>query len=45
MNTARDAEDYQAVGMRLREFLISFVGEIGRPALVRKGTDTPRPLT
>lgn len=39
---AREAEDYQAVGMRLRECLVAFAGEIADDVLVPEGTDRPQ---
>lgn len=42
LQCAREAEDYQAVGMRLRECLVSFAGEIADDALVPEGTDRPQ---
>jgi len=42
LQVAREAEDYQAVGMRLRECLVSFAEEIADDALVPEGTDRPQ---
>lgn len=42
LNSAREAEDYQAIGMRLRECLISFIGEIASRALVPEGAGAPK---
>ena len=41
LDQAREAEDFQAVGMRLRECLISFVREMA--AIVELPDDCPRP--
>jgi hypothetical protein len=40
LSTAREAEDYQAVGVRLRECLVSFAGEVANQDLV---PDDPAP--
>lgn len=37
-----EAEDFQAVGLRLRECLVSFVGETRSDHLVPAGTDPPK---
>ena len=42
LQNAREAEDYQAVGMRLRECLVSFAAEIADDALVPEGTIRPQ---
>ncbi|QVT79308.1 hypothetical protein ENKNEFLB_01689 [Nocardioides aquaticus] len=42
LQVAREAEDYQAVGMRLRECLVSFAEEVADDALVPEGTDRPQ---
>ena len=42
LNEAVEAEDFQAVGMRLRESLISFVQERAGGATVPEGADPPR---
>ena len=39
---AREAEDYQAIGMRLRECLVSLIGEITNDDLVPKDNDRPK---
>ena len=39
---AVEAEDYQAVGMQLRESLISLVGAVRRRVTVAQGTDKPQ---
>ena len=41
MTTSREAEDFQAVGIRLRECLVSFGGEIADADLVPEGTTAP----
>jgi hypothetical protein len=41
MTTSREAEDFQAVGVRLRECLVSFAGEIADADLVPEGTTAP----
>jgi hypothetical protein len=40
--TAREAEDFQAVGMRLRECLVSFVSEVANEDLVPQGSSPPK---
>jgi hypothetical protein len=42
MTTSREAEDFQAVGVRLRECLVSYAAEIGDPDLVPEGSDPPK---
>ena len=42
LDQADEAEDFQAVGMRLREALIAFVQEIGAPAMVTPGETAPQ---
>lgn len=42
LNEADEAEDFQAVGMRLRESLISFVRERAGDATVPEGVDPPK---
>lgn len=42
MGAATEAEDFQAVGVRLRECLVSFAGEIANEDLVPEGTAVPR---
>ncbi|MFH8793285.1 hypothetical protein [Streptomyces sp. NPDC017941] len=37
-----EAEDFQAVGVRLRECLVSFVAEIGDPEMVPEGEEVPK---
>ena len=42
LGTAREAEDFQAVGVRLRECLVSFAGEISSDDLVGHGGAVPK---
>jgi hypothetical protein len=42
MTTSREAEDFQAVGVRLRECLVSFASEIADVDLVPEGTEPPK---
>lgn len=42
MTTGREAEDFQAVGVRLRECLVSFAAEIANPDLVPEGNEAPK---
>lgn len=42
LTTAREAEDFQAVGVRLRECLVSFAGEIADDELVPQETTVPK---
>lgn len=42
LGPAREADDYQAIGMRLRECLVSAVAEFADGALVPEGTDRPK---
>jgi hypothetical protein len=42
LTTAREAEDFQAVGVRLRECLVSFAAEIADDDLLPAGTDAPK---
>jgi hypothetical protein len=42
LGPAREAEDYQAIGMRLRECLVSLIGEITNDDLVPKDNDRPK---
>ena len=42
LNTATEAEDFQAAGMRLRECLVSFAGEVANEDLVPEGTTAPK---
>lgn len=39
---SREAEDFQAIGMRLRECLVSMASEFAGPHLVPEGTDAPK---
>lgn len=40
--TGREAEDFQAVGVRLRECLVSYAGEVADDGLVPDGTEPPK---
>jgi hypothetical protein len=42
MVTSREAEDFQAVGVRLRECMVTFAGEIADGDLVPAGTEAPK---
>lgn len=42
LGTAGEAEDFQAVGVRLRECLISYAGKIANEDLVPDGEDLPK---
>jgi hypothetical protein len=42
MITSQEAEDFQGVGVRLRECMVSFAGEIADADLVPDGTDAPK---
>jgi hypothetical protein len=42
MTTSREAEDFQAVGVRLRECLVSFAGAIADADLVPDGVESPK---
>jgi hypothetical protein len=42
LGTAREAEDFQAVGVRLRECMVSFAEEISSDDLVDDGDDAPK---
>jgi len=42
MATSREAEDFQAVGVRLRECLVTYATEISDTDLVPEGTEPPR---
>ena len=44
LSTAAEAEDFQAVGMRLRECLVSFAGEVADDHLVPEGEEQPPPV-
>lgn len=45
-DTGDEAEDFQAVGVRLRECLVSFLGETTSNEMVRAGHEAPaNPLT
>jgi len=42
LHHAREAEDFQAVGMRLRECLVAFAGEVASDELVPAGEERPQ---
>lgn len=42
LTTGREAEDFQAVGVRLRECLVSYAAEIADDDLVPEGTEPPK---
>jgi hypothetical protein len=42
MVTSREAEDFQAVGVRLRETMVTFAGEIADVDLVPEGSESPK---
>lgn len=42
LTTAAEAEDFQGIGVRLRECLVSFVGEVANPELVPHGREAPK---
>jgi hypothetical protein len=42
MTTSREAEDFQAVGIRLRECMVTFATEIADDDLVPEGTEAPK---
>lgn len=42
MATSREAEDFQAVGVRLRECLVSYTSEVANDDLVPAGTEPPK---
>lgn len=42
LTSAQEAEDFQAVGVRLRECLISFVAEVSSDDLVAEGASAPK---
>jgi hypothetical protein len=42
LGPAREAEDFQAVGMRLRECLVSMAGEFAADHLVQEGKERPK---
>lgn len=42
LTTSREAEDFQAVGVRLRECLVSYVGEVADDDLVPESTEPPK---
>lgn len=42
LNAAEEAEDFQSVGMRCRECLISMIGVLGKPAIVPPDQSAPQ---
>ncbi len=42
MTTSREAEDFQSVGVRRRECMVTFASEIADPDLVPEGDETPK---
>lgn len=42
MGSADEAEDFQAIGVRLREALLSFVHDVSSPTMVPRGTEPPK---
>lgn len=42
LSAAGEAEDFQAVGVRLREWLVSFASEVANQDLVPDGAETPK---
>jgi hypothetical protein len=42
LDQAHEAEEFQAVGMRLRECLIKLVGALGRKSMVPEGVEPPK---
>jgi hypothetical protein len=42
LNAAQEAEDFQSVGMRSRECLISMVRMLAKPAMVPEGAEVPQ---
>ena len=42
LDDAKEVEDFQAVGMRLRETLVTFVGDLASDELVPEGEDMPK---
>lgn len=42
LSTAREAEDFQAVGVRLREAMVSYAAEVQDDGLVPDGVDRPK---
>lgn len=42
LDGAREAEDFQAVGVRLREAMVTYAGEVADDSLIPKGGDAPK---
>src|SRR5450759_5605188 len=42
LEAAEEAEDFQAVGMRCREALVSFVQDVAKPEMARRGGEAPK---
>jgi hypothetical protein len=42
LDAAEEAEDFQAVGMRCREVLLTFIGEVTEANMVPEGQDPPK---
>lgn len=42
LDGAREAEDFQAVGVRLREAMVTYAGEVADDSLVPEGGDAPK---
>lgn len=42
LDDAREAEDFQAVGVRLRESMVTYAGEVADNALIPEGGEAPR---
>lgn len=42
LDGGHEAEDFQAIGVRLREAMVTFAGEVADTALVSEGTDAPK---
>lgn len=42
LDGAREAEDFQAVGVRLREAMVTYAGEVADDSLIPEGGDAPK---
>ena len=42
LDGAREAEDFQAIGVRLREAMVTYAGEVADPALIPEGGAAPK---
>ena len=42
LDTSRESEEVQAVGMRCRETLLTFIRSVSDPAMIPSGTETPQ---